>query len=170
MLKPEERHCKRLFHGMMDMREAYDPDTDMNAYLSDDIENFKMDPELPEDVEIFNCAFLDRIARIYQNREEYFNGNKEIIDLFDCYSNLVYQFHMIEFYKPNLLEVIGEDEYNEMKFDDMFNYVKSLYTDIIACSDPKKAYNMDDMAGLIDDLDKMSVNMRDFGYAIGMPF
>lgn len=169
-MRPEERHCKRLFHGMMDQRELYDPDFDENRFMSDDVDNFKYDPGNPEDVKVLNWAFLGRVALIWQNRKEYFNGDAALIDLFDAYSNIVYQFHMVELYKPNLINVLGEDEYRNMGIDEMIDYLKSLYMEIIGCVTPEGVNMVDGLNGLTDELDEMSINMRNFGWTAGLPF
>lgn len=169
MLKPEERYCKRLFHGMLDMREAYDSQYDENADLSDDIDNFKFNPDREEDVELFNYAFCDRVSRIYQNREEYFHGNKLLIDLYDAYSNFVFQLHMFELYRGNTMEIMGPD-YEELKFDEMLVSTKAQYNLIIALSNPQNAIPDENIIVMTEQIDRMSQNIHGIGYRFMLPY
>ena len=168
-MKPEERYCMRMFHGMLDQRQLYNPEMDENINLSDDASNFKYDPSRIEDVEIFNFEFLDRVARIWQNREEYFFGNKLLIDWFDCYSNIVFQFHMIELYRNNLIEMLG-DEYKALKIDDMLDFVKRCYDEMIDYHNLKIVPNEKDVKEMTDVFDGLSESMYLFGLTYGLPF
>ena len=168
---PEERYCKRMFRGMFDMREMYEPALDENAVSTDNIRNFKFNPSLPEDVELFNFAFCDRISRIWQNREEYFHGNKALIDLFDCYSNIVFQLHMVELYKDNLKEALGED-YDSINLEHLMDFIKNYYTSIIrfARTDSGKLPSEESMTELTKEFDEYSELICGVGYSYGFPF
>ncbi len=168
-MKSEERYCMRMFHGMLDQRKLYNPEMDDNSELSDDADNFKFDPSRPEDVEVFNFAFLDRVARIWQNREEYFFGNKLLIEWYDCYSNIVFQFHMIELYKDNLIDVLGED-YEKLKIDEMMSFVKNCYNELIDYHNLKIEPDEEDVREMIDVFDGLSDSMYILGITNGMPF
>lgn len=124
-MRPDQRYCRRVYHESMDPRILYELWLDENAELSDDIENFKYDERIPEDVELFNRAFCDRIAKIWQDKEEYFGNNAIAIDWFDAYSNLVYQLNTIERHKEQLKTVLNGD-YTE--FESFMQKIKDQYS------------------------------------------
>ncbi len=168
---PEERYCKRMFRGMFDMREMYEPELDENAASSDNILNFRYNPDIPEDVEMFNFAFCDRISRIWQNREEYFHGNKALIDLFDCYSNIVFQFHMVELYRDKLKEALRED-YRTLNLEHQMDFLKNYYKTLIRYSrtDSEKLPSEESLMALTKELDEYSELTCKIGYEYGLPF
>ncbi len=168
-MTPDERYCLRIFHGMLDQRAAYDSVFDINSELPDDAENFKYNPDLPEDVDIFNFAFLDRVSRIWQMREDYFNKNKLLVDWFDSYSNIAFQFHMVELYRENFKKALGDD-FDTMRVDDMMLYFKALYTRIIMCSEPDCIPDIGYIKDSIDKLDRTSELLRRIGNDFGLPF
>ncbi len=169
-MRSEERYCKRYFHGFMDQRELYDEIFDVNSHLSDDIDNFKYNPDMPEDVEVFCWAFCDRISRIWQNADEYFHKDPLLMDLFDAYSNLVFQLHMVEFYSEAIKDAIGERNYKEIDFDGIIATIKKEYSTILLFKERLNRPEDKIILEMTEKFDKLSKSIYDFGVRAGMPF